>query len=55
LRQVTAFADAAEAELGELAQNLLDRDLGALGPAAQDFRNSCRTVLMPSTIQRARE
>jgi len=31
----------------EFAQDLLNRDLGALGPAAQDFRNSCRNLSIP--------
>src|SRR5215813_11157439 len=38
------LADVAEADLREFAQDLLNRDLGALGPAAQDFRNSCRNL-----------
>ncbi len=36
------LADVGKADLREFAQDLLNRDLGALGPAAQDFRNSCR-------------
>src|SRR5580704_7905894 len=39
LRQVTALPMQLKPSFGELAQNLLNRDLGALGPAAQDFRN----------------
>src|SRR5438445_10631647 len=41
------LADVAEADLREFAQDLLNRDLGALGPAAQDFRNSCRNLSIP--------
>src|SRR5258708_17754555 len=38
------LADVAEADLREFAQDLLNLDLGALGPAAQDFRTSCRDL-----------
>jgi hypothetical protein len=38
------LADVAEADLREFAQDLLNRDLGALGPAAQDFRNRLGSI-----------
>src|SRR5260370_59424 len=43
-RAITSSADAGKAKLGQLAQNLLDRDFSPRGAGAQDFCDASRDV-----------